>query len=222
MLITLVRHGECLAQADPEHLSDVDSRLTKLGRSQAVAAAGRLSTQSVTHILSSPLTRALETAETIAQFCGIREVAVWLSLREGFGSTRQVGLSRQRMQEQFVRTVVPAEVTANGWPHGDPDLRAFWDRCTEVVARLRAEYAPDDHLAIVTHGGCANYLLHVLLGMDRGAPRWFELSNGSLTRIRLVPNPRSERPNWPLYPPVPVEVHSLNDVSHLADAGRAE
>jgi hypothetical protein len=61
--------------------------------------------------------------------------------------------------------------------------------------------------------------LHTLLGIPASTPQWFELANGSLSEIRLVPNPEAERPGWPLYPPVAVEILSLNDCRHLADMG---
>ncbi len=42
MLLTLVRHGECLGQSDPQFWTDPDSPLSPLGMAQALAAARRL------------------------------------------------------------------------------------------------------------------------------------------------------------------------------------
>jgi hypothetical protein len=48
------------------------------------------------------------------------------------------------------------------------------------------------------------------------SPQWFELANGSITRVRLIPDPQAERLDWPLYPPIPVEIKNINDIAHLA------
>jgi len=96
------------------------------------------------------------------------------------------------------------------------DYDALWQRCQELITRVRQHFTHQDHVVLVTHGGCANYLLHILLGIDRRAPQWFDLANGSITRVRLVADPEAERPSWPLYPPIPVEIKNVNDVAHLA------
>jgi broad specificity phosphatase PhoE len=213
MWLTLVRHGECLAQADAAHWADPDSPLSPPGLGQARAVAAHLSATPVTRLLSSPLLRALETADLIAAAAGLAAFEVWPELREGFSGS-YVGLARDLLQVRFPRAAFDPRIAADGWRHGDASYEALWQRCADAVARL-GQFSHDDHVVLVSHGGCLNYLLHILLGIDRSAPRWFELDNGSLTRVRLVPDPAGERPNWPLYPPIPVELVQLNAVAHL-------
>lgn len=215
MLVTLVRHGECLGQTDPHYWSDPDSPLSARGTEQAVAAAHQLATEQVTHLISSPLLRALATADTIAVMCGVAHIHVWPELREGFQGTHR-GLTRTKLQAQFPRAVLADSITDAGWSHGDADYDALWLRCQELVQRVRQQFTQHAHLVLVTHGGCANYILHILLGIERRSPQWFELANGSISRVRLVPDPQAERPDWPLYPPIPVEIKNINDIAHLA------
>ncbi|MBI3241965.1 MAG: histidine phosphatase family protein [Chloroflexi bacterium] len=214
MHFTLVRHGECLGQTDPQFYTDPDSALSPRGIAQARATAHQLSTEKVTHVISSPLLRALATADAIAAKCAIPQIQVWPELREGFSGCHR-GLPRNQLQAQFPRAALAATITEAGWSHGDPDYDAFWLRCQETVNRVRQQFTHQDHVVFVTHGGCGNYLLHILLGIDRRTPLWFELENGSITRARLIPDPQAERPDWPLYPPVPVEITSVNDIAHL-------
>jgi broad specificity phosphatase PhoE len=215
MLFTLVRHGECLGQTDPQFWADPDTALSPHGIEQAIATAQQLATEQVTHLLSSPLVRALATADSIAMMCGIAHIHVWTELREGFSGTYR-GLTRTQLQARFPRAVLAETITEDGWNHGDADYDALWLRCQELTHSVRQQFTHQDHVVLVTRGGCANYLLHILLGIDRSSPQWFELANGSITRVRLVPDPQAERPGWPLYPPIPVEIKSINDIGHLA------
>lgn len=215
MQLTLVRHGECLGQSDPTFWNDPDTRLSESGKHQAAAVAQQLAVEGVSQIISSPLLRALETTEFIRATCGLPQFQVWTELREGW-SGQYIGWSRNRIQTQFPHAVLPDDIGDVGWQHGDASYAALWARSEAVVARVREQGAQYDHVVLVTHGGCANYLLHVLLGLVPTQPRWFELDNGSVSRLRFVPNPQAERPDWPLYPPISVEVHTLNDTKHLA------
>lgn len=65
MKIILIRHGQTGENAAHRHQPE-DTPLSILGRKQAVTAGELLSDRGVTHVLSSPLVRALETASLIA------------------------------------------------------------------------------------------------------------------------------------------------------------
>lgn len=58
----LVRHGETVWARDGRHTGRTDVPLTDVGRGQAMAVGRRLAGQRFTAVLSSPLSRALETA----------------------------------------------------------------------------------------------------------------------------------------------------------------
>ena len=215
MHLFLIRHGECLAQIDPAVSNHPDTPLSPRGEQQAVAVAARVQGLGISHIVSSPLVRALSTANCLAEATG-HTIDVWPELREGWLGRYQ-GFARQELIERFPRAMFTASMLEAGWTHpGDDTYEALFDRAQTAMQRVQATFGPDDRIAIVTHGGMANYLLHALLQMSPATPQWFELANGSISHVRLVPDPKKERPDWPLYPPVQAEVWAINDISHLA------
>jgi probable phosphoglycerate mutase len=198
MYLFVVRHGECLGQADPSYYTDPDSPLSLRGERQAAQVAQHLRTERVTHILSSPLVRSLATASIIAETIEIDAIDVWTELREGWHGPHR-GVGRAELQRRFPRAMLPLCVMDDGWDHGgDTSYEAFFARARHVLNGIKQRFGPADRVLIVTHGGFANYLLHALLQIMPTTPQWFELANGSLSCIRLVPEPKTERPSWPL------------------------
>jgi broad specificity phosphatase PhoE len=101
MLVYFVRHGESASNAAPGGMAlplERGDRLTERGLEQARAVAERLEVAGATRILASPLRRARETAEVIAERLdlGIIEVEELRELREsdGFG---ELSLEDQRL-----------------------------------------------------------------------------------------------------------------------------
>ncbi len=68
--ITLVRHGQTASSARHAYWGRSDIPLTETGREQAAAAAQRLSGAGVDAVISSPLIRARDTAQAIADATG--------------------------------------------------------------------------------------------------------------------------------------------------------
>lgn len=102
MLVYFVRHGESASNAAPGGMAlplEQGDRLTERGFEQARAVAERLGEAGATRVLASPLRRARETAEVIADRLdlGITEVEELRELREsdGFG---ELSLDDQRLR----------------------------------------------------------------------------------------------------------------------------
>jgi broad specificity phosphatase PhoE len=215
MELLIVRHSECLGQCDPSAGNDPDTPLSPLGEQQARQTARRLQSEAITHVLSSPLLRALATATTLADVLGVDVVDVWPELREGWNEPYQ-GRGRAELLQRFPAARLPASITDLGWRHdGDMTYAHFFRRAEQTLQRIKSCFGPQDRIVLVTHGGFANSLLHALLNIAATTPQWFKLANCSISHIRLVPEPEVERTNWPLYPPVAVEVFSINDIAHL-------
>jgi broad specificity phosphatase PhoE len=70
-MILLVRHGETAANRSRLALGRADPPLTDHGLAQAAALAARLADSGAVRVLSSPLTRALTTADAIADALGV-------------------------------------------------------------------------------------------------------------------------------------------------------
>ncbi|MEZ4677847.1 MAG: histidine phosphatase family protein [Caldilineaceae bacterium] len=69
MFIFIVRHGECYGNIDAN--LGPDTALTPLGEAQVDRVGERLAELNVTHVVSSPLLRALGTAQRIADKLGL-------------------------------------------------------------------------------------------------------------------------------------------------------
>ena len=75
-MITLyaVRHGETDYNRESRVQGLADSSLTDFGRKQAAALAGRFKDVDITSLYTSPLSRARDTANAIAEAAGIEEI----------------------------------------------------------------------------------------------------------------------------------------------------
>jgi broad specificity phosphatase PhoE len=148
----LVRHGETEWARLGRHTGRTDVPLTELGRSQAVAAGRKVTGQNFVRVLSSPLSRALETAR-IAGFA--KRVELVDDLREW-----DYGADEGRTTEQIRRERPGWTIWADG-PHRGETIDEVAARADRVIARVRE--APGDVLCFA-HG----HVLRIL------AARWIE------------------------------------------------
>ena len=83
-MIFWIRHGQSTWNAiDRMQGHELSPPLTELGRAQSAQAADALVDQGVVHLLSSPATRALETAAVIGERLGLDVVTMPLLLEKG-------------------------------------------------------------------------------------------------------------------------------------------
>ncbi len=214
MVLFIVRHGECLGNIDVE--LGPDTPLTTRGEAQADCVGERLAELRISHVISSPLLRALGTAQRIADKADLVTFAVWMDLREGNHGEYWCE-PRKKLNATAPKAVLPDELTEAGWLHKTPNNQEFIARCERVVVDLKQRFTHDDRIAVVTHGIVGSHLIHFFLGIPLQQQQWFELSNGSISALRLVANSIAERPNWDLLPPVTVEVYCVNERSHLVE-----
>lgn len=85
----LVRHGQSQANVDQVFAGQADSPLTDLGRQQAQQAGENAKNLGIDHIISSPLSRAHDTARIIAKAIGYPEEKIELNsllMERSYGS----------------------------------------------------------------------------------------------------------------------------------------
>ena len=192
-MIYLVRHGQTEFNLERRHHGHVDSPLTDLGREQARRAGEVLAAlidprDSV--IFSSPLGRAVQTAEIIADVAAVeRSIIVDPDLMEiGMGSAE--GMTQAEFEQRWpVPQAAPASETM---PLQSPDgenLEAIAKRLDRALRRVADHHSMSR--IIVSHG-VAGRLLRVLhLGLDNveafrlDAPQdvLFRLNGREITRI---------------------------------------
>ena len=219
MFLFIVRHGECFGNLDAE--LGPDTALTPLGEAQADFVGERLAELGITHVVSSPLLRALGTAQRIADKADLATFGVWMDLREGNHGDYWCE-PRAKLMTTAPKAILPKELAEAGWLHSTPNNQAFITRCERVVAAIKGNFTHDDRVAVVTHGIVGSHLLHLFLGIPLQRQQWFALSNGSISALRLVADPFAERPNYELLPPVNVEVYCVNGQSHLVEPETSE
>lgn len=154
MKLYCARHGESTANRLHEFSNSGEQHpLTEAGLAQAHALARRLAGRGVDHVYASPVRRARETAEIVAETLGVA-VTVTEALREWSvgiyeGTTDPAGWDLHR------------EVQVQWFEHQQYDRRmpggeSFHDierRFVPFIDDLTARAGPDQAFVLVAHGG---------------------------------------------------------------------
>lgn len=204
--LALVRHGQQERPTSPVFTPAdwVDPPLSELGRRQAEVVGASFADRPVDLVVSSHLSRALETARAIAGHHGLeplvlpdlREVETYRDLDDGMSP-------EDALPAPFWRGVQERWPTERRW-----DLIPFGESSDElrhrVVSTLEGLLAmhPDAHLVVVCHGGVINAYLAHLLGIV--PDMFFMPAHASVTHVRRLGGRRV--------------LHSLNDRDHLTAA----
>ncbi len=177
MRLLLVRHGRPdespgAQQADPGLRAD--------GRAQALAVAALLAGEPVTHVVSSPLRRARETAAPLAERLGLPVTVI-----DGWAEADR-HLDRYRSTETLRAQGAAAWVDFLADPvrhvGGDPvRFRADVMQALVQTMALQAPGGAPARVAVFTHGLPINLVLAHALGLPRLThfPPWY----ASLTRL---------------------------------------
>lgn len=175
-ILYLIRHG---AHAHLGHtLSGCQPGLplTHDGRAQAVALGERLTGAHLSAIHASPVQRARETADAIADACGV-PVTIAPALEEiDFGEWTGRAFAELAADPRW-RTWNAHRATARA-PGGETMDEAL-DRASDHLATL----ADDARVAIVTHCDLIRALVCRALGLSLDHLHRFAVDAGSLTRL---------------------------------------
>jgi broad specificity phosphatase PhoE len=198
----LVRHGETDWNVERRIQGWKGTSLNKLGLKQAALAAGRLKRMGVVPaaILSSDLTRTVETARVIAAKFK-KPILRWREWRErNFGdwegrSVEQV-LSKYKLGEgQRVDPFMAFE------PHGGESMKVFEARIRRGLSKVEKRYKGKTVL-VVTHGGPARIASCVVTGIP--TKKYFLLGRPENSSISIIHSQGGTR--W---------LELYNDASHL-------
>jgi probable phosphoglycerate mutase len=172
--LVLVRHAEPFRIAESE--GPADPSLTERGRRQAEAAAAWLAAETFDAIYSSPLKRAMETAEAIARRCDL-EVRVEEDIREyDAGLNRYIPYEEMKANRDEHWQLLASDNLADLVPEGAD----FRKRVSTAVESIIAAH-PGQRVIAVAHGGTINVALAEVLGLDRDL--WVEAAYASISRV---------------------------------------
>jgi probable phosphoglycerate mutase len=160
-----------------------DTPLNETGLRQVKCLAGRLATEKLEAIVSSPLGRARVTAEAIAREHGQVPIELEPDLREidaGDLEGRSVGDIGGSLGKLLTAA------TSEGLPRlpGGESLADVRDRAWRVIERLAARF-PEGEALVVTHYFVVLSLVCRVLGLPEADIRKFRLNTGSLSVIEV-------------------------------------
>lgn len=199
MILYLVRHGETAHNRDGLGLGHADPPLTELGRAQAAALGARLAEVPVSRILSSPLTRAMETARAIAGERGIPLETRTELIELDAGQADGVPLAELRHSHPEFLHAWMGDAPADVPMPGGESLRDLARRLEPLTAELR--HGGDGHVVAVSHNFVIKTLVCELLGVDLHRFRAIATDLAGLSTISITHRGAS--------------VAALNDCCHL-------
>jgi len=180
-----VRHGESESNADGRIQGHSDSSLSKLGLDHAEAAGSWFSQKKIDAILTSPLSRAHQTASTIARHAGLGEPEPMPELMELdagiLSDTRLADLPAadealyQRFRVHSWEVVPEAERIESLQARA----RIVWSRALELAQTGHRR------IVCVSHGGMIQWLIKATIGSDD--QKWmplFKVSNCGIFLFR--------------------------------------
>ncbi|OBJ70721.1 histidine phosphatase family protein [Mycobacterium sp. 1274756.6] len=173
MQLLLVRHALPLRS---EHGQGADPDLSEAGREQAGRLPEALARFPISRMVSSPQRRAVQTAQPVAEAHGLS-----IEIDERFAEYDR-NLAAYVPIEQL-RTEQPeawARMSAGHLPPG-VDEAEFCGRVEAALDDVVAAAGPDDTVAVFSHGGVINVILHQILGTRRLLS--FPIDYVSVTRL---------------------------------------
>ncbi|MDI4570616.1 histidine phosphatase family protein [Bacillus altitudinis] len=188
--ICLVRHGETDWNAAKRIQGRTDIPLNDTGKWQAEQTGLYLKDAQWDVVISSPLSRAKETAHLILQHVHAPLVIMDDFIERDYGDAE--GMSFEERQKLFPN---------KQYPNMEP-LSALQDRMLEGIEKVRATY-PDQRVLIVAHGAAIHALLTSLADEHMGI-KDTRLENACLNYVEWTDG------EW--------KVNDYNVVSHLTQS----
>ncbi len=201
MKLFLTRHGQTDWNTAGRYQGQSNTPLNETGLRQAEQIAKRLSSETIHAIYSSDLSRAANTAQTIADFHSleIKKDSRWREL--SFGDWE--GLTYQEMSahspnlfEAWMKD--PLMIST---PNGET-LARLAERVKAAFDEIKEEHA-DQTVLVVAHSGSLQSLLAVTLGVDLNRYWQFRISQASLSEMNVYEDS--------------VVLNLLNDISHFQE-----
>lgn len=171
MTIALIRHGQTDWNARGLFQGHTDVPLNDIGRAQAAEIATELrGTGPWRAIVSSPLSRARETAEIIAAALALPLGPAYPEwVERSYGVHEGAVVDRSLLTDASVETI--SQVIGRGYA---------------ALARVATDYPHGDTI-VVTHGTIIRYTLNDIAGGEASAPIIPGIHNGALSTVTGAP-----------------------------------
>ncbi len=148
----------------------------------------------LTHLYCSLMLRAVQTGSIVSETTGL-PLDAWIDAHEEGGlylddedtgqRLIQPGFGRAHFQRHYPRLRLPDDLDNAGWwnrPFEEFDQRV--ERAGRFLdALLQRHGGTDDRVAVISHGGFYNLLVHGILRLPLSRSLWFVMNNTAITRI---------------------------------------
>ncbi|MEW5955487.1 MAG: histidine phosphatase family protein [Candidatus Micrarchaeota archaeon] len=178
MKLVLVRHAQSLDNAELGVAGAGGSGLSDRGKRQAKELARMLAREKIAAVYSSPLQRALETAEALG-----RPVEVAEELRE-VNLGRLEGLAHEEMEKRFPGMIERMFVEPRYRIPGGETILEVHDRIMPFVHRLKKKHG-GQAVVLVAHNVVNRVITASLLGLPLGNCRNVKQKNAAVTVFYL-------------------------------------
>lgn len=198
--VFLIRHGQTLWNKERRFLGRSDIPLDNIGHEQAMNLSTALAEVPFTHVYSSPLTRARQTAEALTKARGLTAI-----LSPGLTELNQgelEGLHGALLPEHFpdFYTQWKTDPTHVRIPGGET-LAECHARSSEALFSLLASHSTTDCIAVVSHKVAISSILCEIMGLP---PRFNMMVEQANTAINVLASGSDG-----------VSIVRLNDHEHL-------
>jgi broad specificity phosphatase PhoE len=158
-----------------------------------------------THLYCSPMLRALQTAQPVANALRLYP-EVWVDIHEHGGLFRgnprkdekltiYPGLTRPELSGRFSGYKLPSAVNEDGWwKSGYEDMPACYARAMRVASDLRqraqqnAQADKEEWIAMVSHGTFIDSLLKAFFNQIPNRDLFYQHYNTAITRLDFMPD----------------------------------
>ena len=207
MRLFIVRHGETAWNLEGKFQGQIDTDLNETGIRQAKLLANRLTSRSFDSIITSPLKRALNTAQIVKESATSKEMIIDRSIIEinhGLWEgclADEVRANWGELLEKWHET--PETVTMPGT--GGESLDDVMNRSVDFVKKLSVNY--DGDVLIVTHDAVIKTLLCYWTNTPLSSFWRFQIPNCSISIVEVI---KSNNKNIP-------RLILMGDIAHLGD-----
>ena len=184
MQIVFVRHGQSTANAEKRWQGQLDYELSEEGRKQSELLRDRFLSEAFlpNFVYSSPLIRALETAEIALPDSNIIKID---DLKEG-GAGVFEGKNMDEIRSEYPEIALEFQRTKNfNSVPGAESRYDFRKRAEKVVDFLVKGHDKNEKIVVFTHSGFLMFIVAVLMGTNR---IWtLRIPNTSIFDFRIDP-----------------------------------
>ncbi len=198
MYIYIIRHGETYGNLNGDGFAETD--LTPNGMRQIAFLGRRFCKDNIDRIYSSPLKRALKTANAIKSFHPETPFTIDSLLLEKGTTPDYIGLP-----DEEIKKLCPYGEILHREPLGNEDDNIAYARAVKFIEKVKSENDFDSTVVIVAHGTFNSYLVLAALGFPFKENFNFSHLNTGVTLVNYLKEDGVLK----------TKLKFLNDTSHL-------